>query len=93
VTEEELDQVLTTAHRDLLEHVQAAVAKPVLLGVSDIARERGVTRQRINDLSHHPAWPTTVPGAPGSPRRWWSTDVAAFFALERPPGRPRKDRP
>jgi hypothetical protein len=67
--------------------VTPAVAQPVLVGVSDIARDRRVTRQRINDLTHHPAWPQPVPSASG--RRWWNTDVAAFFAVDRPPGRPR----
>jgi hypothetical protein len=62
--------------------------QPVLVGVSDIAHERGVSRQRIDDLTRHPDWPAPVPSRTG--RKWWSTDVAEFFALDRPPGRPRK---
>ena len=67
------------------------VRPAVLMGVADIARVRGVARQRIDELTHHPAWPEPVPSISG--RRWWSTDVAAFFAVDRRPGRPRKDGP
>lgn len=62
-----------------------------LVSVTDIARARGVSRQRADELTRHPGFPRPVPAA-GRVRRWWDTDVAEFFAKPRPAGRPRKTR-
>lgn len=60
-----------------------------LVGVSDIARMRGCSRQRANELTRHPDFPAPVPEA-GNRRLWWDTEVQAFLDTPRRRGRPRK---
>lgn len=59
-----------------------------LVSVSDIARMRGCSRQRADELTREPGFPAPVPAA-GRGRRWWEDEVRPYFT-PRPRGRPRR---
>lgn len=58
------------------------------VGVSDIARMRGCSPQRADELTRHPKFPAPLPGA--SQRLWWEDEVQTFLDTPRRTGRPRK---
>lgn len=63
---------------------------PKLAGVAEIAALARVSPQRAEQLTRHPRFPAPV-DALAMGKVWRETDVLAFLATPRPPGRPRKN--
>lgn len=59
-----------------------------LVGLSDIARRHGFSRQRAAELASHPAFPKPTAKV-SSGRVWRLVDVERFLAIPRAPGRPK----
>ena len=65
------------------------IAGEYLVGLSDIAREHGFSRQRAHELATHPVFPAPV-SETSAGRVWRYVDVERFLARKREPGRPRR---
>jgi hypothetical protein len=63
-----------------------------LVDLTGIARMRGVSRQRAQQLSRHPAFPAPLPVEGGQRKVWDRTAVQEFLNAERKPGRPPVSR-
>lgn len=62
---------------------------PELAGVQEAARMGGISRQRVLALRKSPGFPEPVQElACGAV--WLASDLEAYFAVPRRPGRPRK---
>jgi hypothetical protein len=59
------------------------------VGISDIAREHGFSRQRAHELTQLPGFPEPI-ASTSAGRVWRFSDVERFLAKPRPAGRPRK---
>ncbi|MFY9586750.1 MAG: hypothetical protein WAT66_04765 [Actinomycetota bacterium] len=60
-----------------------------LVGLSDVARKHGFSRQRAFELSQLPGFPHPI-ATVGAGRVWRYVDVESFLAKPRAAGRPRK---
>ena len=63
-----------------------------LVDLTGIARMRGVSRQRAQQLTKHPAFPAPVPVEGGQRKVWDRGAVREFLDTERKPGRPPVSR-
>lgn len=63
-----------------------------LVDLTGIARMRGVSRQRAQQLARHPAFPVPLPVEGGQRKVWDRAAVQEFLDAERKPGRPPLSR-
>ena len=61
---------------------------PRLAGLAEVAGLAGVTRKRAWQLTRHPKFPVPVQELAATPV-WRESDVQAWLATPRPPGRPK----
>lgn len=78
-------EVLTTEEAD-----RRLAEQPQLVGVTEIARMLGLTKQRVSTLSRREDFPTPLATLASGPI-WRAGDLSTFAAgWRRKPGRPRK---